>query len=145
MPKLWPLLSAKRLMRRWACSESELLSLIFHGLPAFRFYKGEYLEVKAEEIDGDDPAKFAGLVFRSMDVSALESDPEFIHVMHGDVPLDGEDARELGQLREEKKKWDASILAAVQAGIHCSEIHDEITRGELTDFIIKIEKLPDCR
>jgi hypothetical protein len=142
MPSIWPLLSAKRLMMRWGCSQPELLSLIFHGLPAFRFYKGEYLVVRAEEIEDHDPAKFAKLVFRPKDVTTLESDPEFIDVMHGDIPIAGEDARELGRLRAEKKKWEASILAAVQAGIHCSEMDGVITRDQLTDFILKIQNLP---
>jgi len=143
MPSIWPLLSAKRLMRRWDCSETELLSLILHALPAFRFHKGEYLNVRAEEIEDCDSAQFAKLVFRSKDVQALESDPEFIAVMHGNIPMASKDARELGRLRDEKKKWDASIRAAVETGIHCASLGNVITTAQLTDFIVKIEKLPD--
>jgi hypothetical protein len=130
-------------MKRWNCSKDELLAIIPHGLPAFRTQKGEPVVVGVEEFEDYDSAKFAKLLFRPKDVQTLESDPEFIDVMHGDVPMDAEDARELGRLRGEKTKWDASILAAVQAGIHCSEMDDEITRDQLTDFIVKIEKLPD--
>jgi len=143
MPRDWTVWSAKRLMKRWNCSQDELLAIIPHGLPAFRTQKGEPVAVGVEEIEDCDSAQFAKLVFRPKDVHALESDPEFIDVMHGDVQMGAEDARELGRLRAEKKKWDASIRAAVQVGIHCSEIDDVITRDELTDFIVKIETLPD--
>jgi hypothetical protein len=143
MPKVWPLWSAKRLMKRWRCSRAELLSLTFHGLPPFWFRKGEPLDVKPEEIEDCDSSNFAELLFRPRDVLALESDPEFMEVMKGDIPMAAQEARELGQLREEKKKWDASIRAAVETGIHCANLSDLMTRDQLTDFIVKTESLPD--
>jgi len=143
MPRDWTVWSAKRLMKRWNCSQDELLAIIPHGLPAFRTHKGEPVVVGVEEIEDCDSAQFAKLVFRPKDVRTLESDPEFIDVMHGDVPMGAEDARELGRLRAEKKKWDASIRAAVETGIHCASLANVITTAELTDFIVKIEKLPD--
>jgi hypothetical protein len=143
MPKVWPLWSAKRLMKRWRCSRAELLAIMPHGLPAFRSHKGEPLPVGPEEVEDCDSAKFAELLFRPRDVQALESDPEFIEVMKGDFPMAAQESRELGQLRAEKSKWDASIRAAVETGIHCASLKNVITRDQLTDFVIKIESLPD--
>jgi hypothetical protein len=48
--------------------------------------------------------------------------------------------RELGGLREEKKKWDSSIVAAVQAGVHFANLDREIIRDELQDFINRMDK-----
>ena len=45
--------------------------------------------------------------------------------------LTGKEARELGQLRKEKLKWDDSIVAAVKAGLFCSSQGRSITKKEL--------------
>lgn len=50
-------------------------------------------------------------------------------------PIDGKERQELGRLREEKKKWDKSIEAAVHATLFChgKEQGKEITRDKLKD------------
>jgi hypothetical protein len=45
-------------------------------------------------------------------------------------------------LRIEKKKWDASIVAAVHIGIFCEKLDHPITRSELENEIFKISDLP---
>jgi hypothetical protein len=62
--------------------------------------------------------------------------------------LSANDARELGRLKNEKRKWDDSISAAVKIGISCQKLQlegHEITRANLTDEIFKLgyKKLPD--
>ena len=57
-----------------------------------------------------------------------------------DEPLTGKERRELGTLRQEKKKWDRSIEAAVHASLFCKEKKDKgskATRKELEDELSK--------
>jgi hypothetical protein len=144
MAKDKPIWSGKRIMDRWNSSPTELASLICDGLRAFRIEKGERIGVKPEEIQHYDDQHMTDLLFRPVDVEEFEKRFGLMKVLVDQgVALSAEDARELGQLREEKKKWDASIDVAVQTGIHCAKRDDVITRDQLTDFIVKIGVLPD--
>jgi hypothetical protein len=144
MAKDKPIWSGKRVMRRWSCSPTELASLICDSLRAFRIEKGERIEVKPEEIQHYDEQHMTDLLFRPVDVEEFEKRPGLMEVLvDRGAALAPPEARELGQLREEKKKWDASIDVAVQTGIHCVKRGDVITRDQLTDFIVKIAVLPD--
>ena len=130
-------------MNRWGLPSPELKSYIYNGLLAFRMEKGEFIEVRPGDLQHSDEAHLADLMFRPKDVLKFESQPGFAEAMrYRGAPLTAQETRELGQLREEKKKWDASILAAVQAGIHCSEFDGVITTDQLTEFILGIEDLP---
>jgi hypothetical protein len=141
MAKDKPIWSGKRIMDRWNSSPTELASLICDGLRAFRIEKGERIGVKPEEIQHYDNQHMTDLLFRPVDVEEFEKRFGLMKVLvDKGAALSAEDARELGQLREEKKKWDSSIVAAVQAGVHFANLDREIIRDELKDFIYKTDK-----
>lgn len=61
--------------------------------------------------------------------------------------LSGKERQELGRLKHEKEKWDASIHASVAVAVYCIERSSENpenrpTRKEIADFLFKF-KLPD--
>jgi hypothetical protein len=141
MAKDKPVWSGKRVMERWNSSPTELTSSIYRGLRAFRMEKGKYFEAKPEEIEHYDEEHMTDLVFRPVDVEEFEKEPEFIDLMQDYVRvLTAQEARELGELRKEKAKWNSSIAVAVQAGIHFANFGRQIIRDELQDFINKMDK-----
>ena len=141
MAKDKPIWSGKRVMERWNSSPTELASFIYQGLPAFRMEKGKYIEVKPEEIQHYDDQHMTDLLFRPVDVEEFEKRPGFMElIVDRGAVLAAQEARELGELRKEKAKWDSSIAAAVQAGVHFANLDREIIRDELKDFIYKTDK-----
>jgi hypothetical protein len=61
--------------------------------------------------------------------------------------LTGKEKRELGRLRAEKKKWDASLSAAVRIGIFCAEhcrSNESLKRSNFRQEIFRINaELPE--
>jgi len=141
MAKDKPIWSGKRVMERWDSSSTELASFIYQGLPACRMENGKYVEVKPEEIKDYDGEHMTDLLFRPVDVEEFEKQPGLIDLLlDRGVALSAQEARELGGLREEKKKWDSSIVAAVQVGVNFANLGRQIIRDELKDFIYKTDK-----
>ena len=54
--------------------------------------------------------------------------------------LTGKEVQELGRLKTEKKKWDASINAAFHIGMWVTKIKDRLKRAQVQDKLIEIEK-----
>ena len=141
MSKEKPIWSGKRIMERWNSSPTELASFIYHGLPAFRMEKGSFIQVKPEEIQHYDENQMTDLLFRPLDIEEFEKQPGIIELMADrGGHLSPQEARELGGLREEKKKWDASIQVAVQAGVHFANQGGTIIRNDLSDYIFAIDR-----
>jgi len=133
-------------MERWGIYTTELAALIYKGLPAFRMEKGEFHEVPAGELNQFDSNHMTDLVFRPVDIEEFEADREFAEAHKERISsLAPEEARELGQLRGEKKNWDASLKIAFQMGLYCAKLEggQVLTRGQLTDEVCRIDKLPD--
>jgi hypothetical protein len=58
--------------------------------------------------------------------------------------IKGNDKRELGRLKREKKKWDLSIKAALEVGLLCNQSEEPLKRADLRDFLYnKNFDLPD--
>ena len=136
-----PIWSGKRIMDRGNSSPTELASLICQGLPACRMEGGKYIEVKPEEIQHYDDQHMTDLLFRPVDVEEFEKRPGFMElIVDRGAVLAAHEAREIGELRKEKAKWDSSIAAAVLAGVYFANLDREIIRADLQDFINKIDK-----
>jgi hypothetical protein len=141
MAKDKPVWSGKRVMERWSSSSTELASFIYQGLPACRMENGKYVAVKPEEIEGYDEKHMTDLLFRPVDIEKFENEAGVMDLMmERGAAMSAEDARELGRLREEQKKWDSSVAAAVIAGVHFANLGHQIIRGDLQDFINKTDK-----
>jgi len=86
------------------------------------------------------------LFFNPTDIEAFEKGHEsLMQRVSGAKEVTAEEARELGQLRLEKNKWDSSIIAAFHIGMYCAHLEQHrITRNELANEVYKIDdKIPD--
>lgn len=146
MVKDRPIWGGGRIMERWNISPTELVSWIYHGLPAYQMMKGEIRRVPPEEINYFDMNHMTDLVFVPSEIESFEKDYDLLpHEENGNLPrLSPKDSRELGQLRVEKANWDRSITAAVHIGIFCATKGGDIVRKNVEDEIIGLKfGLPD--
>jgi len=137
--------SGKRIMERWGISSTELGSWIYNGLPAYQMIKGEFLQIPPEEINQFDEKHMTDFVFRPSDIESCEEEHDLLPLYEQDESkLSANDAKELGKLREEKFKWDSSIVAAVQVGTFCASFGRPVVRREVDEVIMKIDaKIPN--
>jgi len=142
--KFW---SGQRILERWNVPPTELASFIYQGLPAYKMEKGKILKMEPEEIHDFDSSHMTDLLFMRADIEDFEKANKLPTKDESDannIELTAEEARELGRLRNEKNKWDSSIIAALHIGMYCSGLDHPITHDELTDVVYKIDdKIPD--
>lgn len=125
--------SGKRVMERWDISSTELGSWIYHGLPAYQMIKGEFLQIPPEEINHFSEDHMTDFVFRPSDIEAFEKEHGLLRPQQPvESHLSAKDAQELGRLRDEKLKWDSSIVAAVHVGIFVPPLAAPLLEKRLT-------------
>lgn len=131
MPEKERWISWEFLLKRWAIESHALYFCIDEGLPPYdRDRKMMIVEDDWEE----SPEHF-----KMADVEKFEE--EHPHLFeNGNVGLDAKEKRELGQLRREKEKWDASLVVAVRIGMFCQEKDRPLTSPELEDKMREIDK-----
>jgi hypothetical protein len=159
-------LSGKELLKRWAITPFELGMLIKEGnLKAYNKF-GDLEDIEqlvtgcniafalqpGLTMDKIEDLNLAGvdtfvsdLYFKESELVRFESRNEELMVRKPfnetettPKPLQPDEARELGRLRNEKSKWDNSVEAAVHIGIYCKELDKKghkITRSMLIDEI----------
>jgi hypothetical protein len=127
-------MTAKELINRWRISELDLIEIL-HG-NELHFIDSDTLcsycyDEKVLRVKFIDKMAFA-----LVDVERYEEKhPEYKPDVEPE-PLNGKERRELGQLRDEKKKWDLSLKAAVQIGIFCSNKPDaSVTKAMVQDIL----------
>ena len=121
--KLPRILTANELMDRWNRNIHEITELVRnHNLPANRGY---------ERLDPNSAilAMVSNCTFNLPDVKQFEKEHKELRPKKT-KPLTPEEARELGQLRVEKEKWNKSIDAAVQLALFCSKQNSPVTRRQ---------------
>lgn len=155
--KLTRWVDAYELMARWHVNELELAELIIKfGLP---IYDQETLE-----LPDDDSNEWTIYLIRDGDCAFKLDEIEYFESKHKDLlttkktimdikknkeeprsKIFPKEARELGQLRKEKNKWDKSIEAAIEATIFCKDQKTPVTRKQLWDVLKKKElgNIPD--
>jgi len=147
MPEDHPSWSGERVLKRWNASPTELAAHIYRGLPAYHLKEGQFYQVHPKELNHFDMEHMTDLLFIPSEIEAFEKEnEELIQRMQNEANggLKGKEAQELGRLRIEKEKWDASIVAALNIGLYCANLGHPITRAELADEVYKIDpKIPD--
>ena len=147
MSKDTPSWSGERVLERWNASPTELALFIYRGLTAYYMEKGVIDKLNPEELNRFDRAQMTDLLFVPSEIESFEKEnDELIQGLKNEANggLKGKEAQELGRLRSEKDKWDASIVAALRIGLYCAHLDDAITRAELADEVYKMDpKIPD--
>lgn len=147
MSEDYPSWSGERVLKRWQASPTELASYIYRGLPAYYMKEGKLRQVDPKELNRFDMDHMTDLLFIPSEIESFEKkDEQLRQRMTGEAnaALKGEEAQELGRLRNEKDKWDASIVAALHIGLYCAQLDHSITRAELADEVYKVDpKIPD--
>ena len=123
------------LLKRWGINQYTLAKILEDGLPCYDQNNQMFIWE-----DGTDKiiAKY-----KLSDVEKYEE--EHPHLFESDNQgLNAKEKRELGQLRREKEKWDASLNVALKIGIFCRDQNKELTRKKVWDKVYEIDKsLPD--
>ena len=143
MPKLKYWIKGKHLLERWNIDFNELIEFIEQGLPA---YDDDLNRVEMELVENCYLGKIERYKFEPSDIEQFEADNEWLLKGKTTLPseLTGDERRELGQLRTEKKKWDASINASVKIGLFVSEQTGPLKRDDVKNELYKIDSsLPD--
>jgi hypothetical protein len=150
MPKIIKWIRIDRLMKRWNLYDYELRQVIDSGvLSVYEAFTS--IEPKPDEVieDGytklnDDRIKdyeLGEMRFKIDDIEKFENEnPNFIQ--SDSLKMTAKQSREFGQLKLEKKKWDQSIKAAVEATLFCKDQKIPVTRNQLWDHLLK-NKLGD--
>ena len=130
-------------MKRWDIDFNELTEFVEQGLPA---YDDDLNRIEIDLVEHYYPGKIEYYRFEPADIEQFEAENQWL--LKGKTPmsneLTGEERRELGQLRTEKKKWDASIIASVKIGLFVSEHTGLLKRADVKDELYKIgSRLPD--
>lgn len=115
------ILTYTEILKRWDKDVAILKSFIVAGdLPAFHYAYGVWLDPEGNDFDLNN-IHLEDFFFLKSDVEELEILKPWLNKNNADIEnsesLTGKERRELGQLRTEKKKWNASITAAVQIGM----------------------------
>jgi hypothetical protein len=124
------------ILLRWKISQYTFYRIISEGFPC---YDEDEKEFFSEEDDERSAYKF-----KFSDVVKFENDnPHLFEHLEGD--LDAKDKRQLGQLKREKEKWNASLDVAIQIGVFCREQTIPVTRSMVWDKVFEIDNtLPDA-
>ena len=118
------------LLKRWGIDQYTLSRILEDGLPCYDTDNQVFMW--EDGIDKDT------VKYRMDDVEKYEEEHPHIFGAEWQV-LDAKEKRELGQLRREKEKWDASINVAVQIGIFCMEHGPNLTRKVIWDIAYEID------
>lgn len=121
------------LLKRWGMDIYTLFAIVEEGLPIYDKY-GKQFEPDPEGADENLPYKF-----NMDDIEKYEQDHPYLFPTLVEN-LNAKEKRELGQLRREKEKWDASIDVAVQIGIFCHEQNRRMTSGEFDTKMREIDR-----
>jgi hypothetical protein len=143
-------LNAKELMNRWGISEPDLLNILSGGEIKFRdasedlnsysyddrMLKLEYIPIMIFELTDVKRFERNNPKYKPPEEPTKKTDPE---------PLPAKEKRELGQLRNEKMKWDESIKATFHICSFCKDKEDgSVTRDMVRDQIHKyFPQLPE--
>jgi hypothetical protein len=142
--KFW---AGERLLDRWGMHPTELAGFIYQGLPAYKMDKGEILKMEPAEIHDFDFSHMTDLLFMRTDIEDFEKAndlPIKDQPEANNIEMTVKKARELGQLRRQKKKWDSSLAAAVQVGVHSATFGRALKRSEFFDWVNEIDNaIPD--
>ena len=126
----------------WGVDDRTLAAIVYDNkIPAY--------DIHFERLDPEEALHtiIEDQKFRSEDIEKFASENE--HMLNFDkhyskIVLNAKDKRELGQLRRQKEKWDASINVAVKIGVYCQEQNRILNRHEIWDQVIHIDKnLPE--
>ena len=147
--KLTQWVNADELIARWHVNELELAELIIKF--DLLIYEQETLE-----LPDDDSNEWTIYLIRDNECVFKLDEIEYFESKHKDIlpnikkkknerepeepylkELSPTEARELGQLRKEKKKWDKSIEAAIEAAIFCQDQKTPVTRRQLWNNLEK--------
>lgn len=140
-------------MKRWNLYGYELRQVVDSGvLPVFGGF--QYIDPGPEIVERDGYTKLnedelkdrelKEMRFNMDDIKKFENEnPDFIQ--SNSVKMAAKDAREFGQLKLEKKKWDKSIKASVQATLFCKDQKTPVIRKQLWDHLLekKLADIPD--
>ena len=130
-------------MKRWDIDFNELIEFIERGLPAYDHDLGK---IEIDLVEHIYPGRQEYYRFEPSDIEQFETENEWLVKGKTAISseLTGEERRELGQLRTEKKKWDASIIASVKIGLFVSEQTGPLKRDDVKNELYKIDSsLPD--
>ena len=119
------------LLKRWAIESHALYFCIEEGLPCYNRDRSI--------IHWEDGCEETPEYFKMGDIEKFELEHSYLFE-YGNVSLDAKEKRELGQLRSEKEKWEASLKVAVEIGIFCREQDRRMTSGELDTKMRQIDK-----
>ena len=119
------------LFKRWDIEPSAVYHCIEQGLPC---YDRDRTIIHWEDGCEETPEQF-----KMDDVERFEVEHTYLFE-YGNVSLDAKEKRELGQLRSEKEKWDASLVVAVRIGMFCQEQDRPLTSLELENKMREIDK-----
>ena len=134
---------AKELINRWHTGPRSIVEAVEKGLPV---YEEQCIDCRWEMVQVDLSAvtkhysqmgknAFQTAYFKSDDVIKFEME----NAMQTDQRLPAKEARELGQLRREKEKWDDSLKAALIAGIRLGQLGRKIKKADFTDSILSMD------
>jgi hypothetical protein len=126
-------------MEKWGKDTTELLSIVYQGLPSYEAIEGEFCRMDADDLKDTAPYRMSEALFKPSDVEAFEHENEWLFNDSSKSSLSPEEARELGRLRREKDKWDSSVEAAVTMALFCRDLGHPITKAQLQDEIYKID------
>jgi hypothetical protein len=119
------------LMKRWDVDVYGMYACIEEGLPCY--------DRDRTIFHWEDGCEKTPEHFKMDDVERFEVEHPYLFE-YGNVSLDAKEKRELGQLRSEKEKWEASLKVAVEIGIYCREQDRRMTIGELDTKMRQIDK-----
>ncbi len=119
------------LLKRWGINQKTMAQILEDGLPCYDKQGNIFFWEDGCERDTEK--------FKMSDVEKYEDEHQHLFE-NGNVSLDAKEKRELGQLRSEKKKWEASLKVAVRIGIFCQEMNRPLKGSELEDKMREIDK-----
>jgi hypothetical protein len=125
------------ILKRWKINLNTFNRIIIEGFPC---YDENEVEFFYDEYDDERNA----YKFKFSDVVKFENEnPHLFEHLEGE--LDAKDKRQLGQLKREKEKWNASLDVAVKIGVFIREQTIPVTRRAVWDKVFEIDNtLPDA-
>lgn len=137
-------LTYTEILKRWDKDASILKNFIITGdLPAFHYAHGAWLNPEDNDFDLYN-IHLEDIFFLKTDVEEVEHLNPWLNKNNTAPenldPMNGQEKRELGQLRIEKKKWNDSIQAAVQIGMWVEAQKGKLKREEVKDKLYEIDR-----
>lgn len=130
MPSNKKFIYGEHLIKRWGISVQLFAKILEAGFPRYDDNNNPV------EYDGEDLGDWDFHRYFIEDIERYEDEhPEMFESVSFDEKehIDAKEKRELGQLRREKEKWDASMKVAVRIGIFCREQDRELNWAEVYD------------